>query len=127
MNWESQRGGRDSAAVGNGRGNINDKVPLAPTMTGGGTEDEGLVYEKLLGGGRNRQERRSRIKTPLHRNAERMALIKVPPCDRCNGDAKYFPKRSARKIIERIIPPPLGGSDKLHPDKSRFVFSLAHY
>jgi hypothetical protein len=25
-----------------------------------------------------------------------------------------FPKRSDRKILERIIPPPLGGRDKLH-------------
>jgi len=25
-----------------------------------------------------------------------------------------FPKRSARKILERIIPPPSGGRDKLH-------------
>ena len=32
-----------------------------------------------------------------------------------------FPKRSARKILERIIPPPLDGRDKLHPDKSIFV------
>ena len=100
MNWESQRGGRDSAAVGNGRGNINDKVPLAPTLTGGGTEDEGLVYEKLLEGGRNRQERRSRIKTPLHRNAERMALIKVPPCTSCAGST---PRRALREQKALII------------------------
>jgi len=32
-----------------------------------------------------------------------------------------FPKRSARKILERIIPPPSGGRDKLHPDLSGLV------
>ena len=28
--------------------------------------------------------------TPLHSKAERMALYKVPPCDRCNGDAQHL-------------------------------------
>jgi len=37
------------------------------------------------------------------------------------------PKRSAREILERIIPSPSGDRDKLHPDLSGFVFSLAHY
>jgi hypothetical protein len=37
-----------------------------------------------------------------------------------------FPKRSARKILERIISPPLGGRDKLHPNLLGFVFSESH-
>jgi hypothetical protein len=37
-----------------------------------------------------------------------------------------FPNTTYRKILERIIPPPLGGWDKLHPDLSGFVFSLSH-
>jgi len=32
-----------------------------------------------------------------------------------------FPKRSARKILERIIPPPSGGRDKRRPDKVGLV------
>lgn len=47
-----------------------DKVPLAPTVTGGGSEDEGVIYEKFLGGG---VEQAQVNNTPLLGKAERMA------------------------------------------------------
>jgi len=52
----------------------DDGVPHAPTVMRGGAADDGMIYEKILGAGREQARARSSAQfAPPHWEAERMA------------------------------------------------------